>query len=146
VTPVGFSVSGASAIIFVGMFLSFGMVYTAASNGYEAVSEAQSAVHEDALAQKNTAIDVANVSYDAANDTLTVNVSNTGSSSLSVDRTDLVVDNEYQTTAASTTVEDDDETDLWLPGETLSFTLTLTASPTRVKVVTETGVAAMEVV
>lgn len=143
---MGFSVSGASAIIFVGMFLSFGMVYTAASNGYEAVSEAQSAVHEDALAQKNTAIDVANVSYDAADDTLTVNVSNTGSSSLSVDRTDLVVDNEYQTTAASTTVEGDAETDLWLPGETLSFTLTLTSSPTRVKVVTETGVAAMEVV
>ena len=142
---MGFSVSGASAIIFVGMFISFGMVYTAASNGYEAVSEAQSAAQEDALAQTNTAIDVVNASYDAATDTLVVNVSNTGASSLSVGRTDLVVDNEYQTTAASSAVEGDAETDLWLPGETLSFTLTLTASPTRVKVVTESGVAAVEV-
>jgi flagellar protein FlaF len=139
---VGFSVSGATAIIFVGAFISVGMIYTAASNGYEVVSDAQTSVHEDALARQNTALNVTNASYDAG--TLTVTVRNTGSTALSVNDTDVVVDNEYVTTFESRTVEGDAQTDLWLPGENLTATVDRASVPTRVKVVTEYGVSETE--
>lgn len=136
---VGFSVSGATAIIFVGAFISVGMAYSAASNGHEVVSDAQSSVHEDALARQNTALNVTNASYTSGS--LTVKVENAGSTALSVNDTDVVVDNQYVASFGSRTVDGDAQTDLWLPGETLTVTKSLAQRPSHVKVVTEHGVS-----
>ncbi|WP_245998542.1 hypothetical protein [Halalkalicoccus subterraneus] len=75
--------------------------------------------------------------------TVSVSVTNTGSTALSIDRTDLLVDGEYATDdpiVIDATGNVIDETNLWVPGATLAYELESNA--TSVKVVTEGGVAA----
>ena len=70
-----------------------------------------------------------------------VRVNNTGSTALSVDETDALVDSDYRTDwRDNATVAGNATTDLWLPGEQLVFNLTGDPGQ-RVKVVTEHGVA-----
>ena len=139
---MGFSVSGSAAIVFVGMFIAFGMWYTAAANSYERVSDAEAARTDAAIEQQNTRVEIGAATYDGNADELTIEVNNSGASQLRVSTTDLLVDGAYQTGWASgATVAGDGETDLWLSGEQLTVTVPATTQPDRVKVVTETGVA-----
>jgi len=140
---MGFSVSGSAAILFVGAFIAFGMFHSATTNSFERVSEAEDDRAEDALAQQNTDLAIVTASHNATTDVLWVNTTNTGAESLSVGDTDLLVDNDYRTGwAANATVDGDNATDLWLPGETLAVAFDESTAPDRVKVVTETGVSA----
>ncbi|SDZ83854.1 flagellar protein FlaF [Haloplanus vescus] len=144
--PLGFSVSGSAAIIFVGLFLAFSTAYTASANGFERVSDATAAVDDQTLERQNTALNVTTATYDAGNETLIVDVVNEGSTSLSVNATDLVVDNTYRTDFAVRSVDGDNSTSLWLPGERLHLEVSMSTQPTRIKIVTGPGVAATEVV
>ncbi|CQR50303.1 MULTISPECIES: fla cluster protein FlaF [Haloferax] len=142
---MGFGVSGSTAIIFLGVLIATGTLYTAASNASENVLEAQDADAERALERTNTDIEVTNASYDAGN--LTVNLTNVGSETLSVSETTLLVDNAYvDVPSANATVDGDAATDLWYAGENLSLVVDADPTPARVKVVTGSGVAATEVV
>ena len=115
---MGFSVSGSAAVVFVGLFLAFGMYHSATANSFERVSDAEQARSDDLLASRNTAITVATASYDATTDELTVEVDNAGTTQLRVSNTDLL-------------------------GARLTVTLTGVASqPDHVKVVTGTSVSA----
>lgn len=140
---MGFSVSGAAAILFATMFLTFGMWFTASSNSFERVTEAENAQSDTVLEAHNTAISVANVTYNATSEVLTVMVNNTGASQLTVDSTDLLVDGQYQTGWEENATVAGKDTRLWLAGETLTMTVTVSNStePTRVKVTTEHGVS-----
>lgn len=135
---MGFSVSGATAIVLIGGLIAFSFAFSAASNGFERVSDAQTDREERLLDQQNTAIEIANASYDAG--TLTVSVNNTGSTELDVAETSLLVDGEYEPTA-TTSVDGDGSTSVWLPGEQLRFEVDRDSQPGRVKVVTGIGVA-----
>jgi flagellar protein FlaF len=138
---MGFSVSGSAAIVFAGMFIAFGMFHTATTNGFERVSEAQEDRTDRTLAQQNTAINVTSATWQGTADELTVTVENTGAESLSVSDVDLLANNSY-VSGYDTSVDGDTETDLWLPQEQLTITVTtLNADPGRVKIVTGTGVA-----
>lgn len=138
---MGFSVSGSAAIVFAGMFIAFGMFHTATTNGFERVSEAQEDRTDRTLAQQNTAIEVTGATWQGTANDLTVTVNNTGSESLSVSDVDLLANNSYLA-GYDTSVDGDTETDLWLPQEQLTITVTtLNTDPGRVKVVTGTGVA-----
>ena len=147
---MGFSVSGATVILFLGIFISFGVAYTAANDGFERVSDAYTDSTDDELTRKNTAISVADASVANEGGQLYLNVSvnNTGSTALSVNDTDILIDGIYtgHTEMATLEVDGDDATDLWLPGETLQANVSVESRPTRVKVVTGPGVAATEVV
>jgi flagellar protein FlaF len=143
---LGFSVSGSAAIIFVGIFLAFSSAYTSSANAFERVADAESSVDEESLDRQNTALSITNATYDAGNDTLTVDVVNEGTTDLSVDATDLLVDNTYRDDYAVRRVAGDDATDLWLPGERLHLELTVASEPNRVKIVSGPGVAVVEVV
>ena len=92
--------------------------------------------------QRNTDVGLDATSYDSGSGTLTVAVNNTGGTTLSVGDTDLIVDNAYAD--RTTRVDGNSETDLWLPGETLTFEASVAAQPSRVKVVTGAGVAVTE--
>lgn len=144
---MGFSVSGSAAILFIAAFVSVGILYSAAYNGYERVQDADDSHGERVLEARNTAVNVTNLTYNASVDELTVNVTNEGSTSLSVNETDVLVDGTYQPPESYVdwSVEDRTNTTLWLPGETYSVTVNAT-DPTRVKVVTGQGVTATEVV
>lgn len=136
---MGFSVSGAAAIIFASMFIAFGVWYTAADNSFHQITDAQTAQTDGALETANTEIAVVSATFET--DTLTVQVNNTGVSTLSLRGTDLLVDGEFvQDWESDAEVLGNEETDLWLSGETLTVELTLTEAPARVKVVTESGV------
>jgi flagellar protein FlaF len=151
---MGFSVSGSTAVIFLGLFISFGIAYTAADNGMERVNEAYDANTEDALARQNTAIAIGNASVANEGGQLYVDVTvdNTGSTTLSIDDTDILIGGNYTNHTSSKMetfeVAGTGETDIWLPGETLRFrfNVSVASPPDRVKVVTGPGVSDSEVV
>ena len=143
---MGFSVSGSAAILFIAAFVSVGILYSAAYNGYERVQDADASHGERVLEQRNTDVNVTNVTYNSSEGQLTVNVTNQGSTSLSVNETDLLVDGEFYSRDSyeNWSVGGQSNTTLWLPGETYSITLNISSEPGRVKVVTSTGVTATE--
>ena len=143
---MGFSVSGATVILFLGIFISFGMAYTAASNGAELVGDSYEDKTDDALTRQNTAIDIADANV-TNTDSLYLNmtVKNTGSTTLSVNDTDILIDGAYTAhddpSMEALDVDGNTETDLWLPGETLHFNVSVASEPVRAKVVTGPGVS-----
>ncbi|AQL43100.1 hypothetical protein BV210_10405 [Halorientalis sp. IM1011] len=138
---MGFSVSGSAAILFVGLFIGFGILFGAVSDGFERVSDAQDAQTDDALDTENTAINVTSTEYVGTTDRLTVLVENTGSTSIGLNTTDFLVENDYVTDwRGSATVDGQDDTWLWLPGEQLNVTIRTSDVPARVTVVTGNGV------
>jgi flagellar protein FlaF len=142
---MGFSTSGSVATLFVGALVCLSTVYPVMETANERVTEATEARDDRALAQANTAMNVTNVGYNASTDTLIVNVTNSGSTTLSVGGTDLLLDGTY-VTDATTRVEGDSGRTIWVPGEQLQFEVTgVTAEPGRVKLVTENGIAETEV-
>ncbi|QIO21637.1 flagellin [Haloarcula sp. JP-L23] len=141
---MGFSVSGSAALIFVAMFVGFGMFYSATANGFENVNDARDAQADRTLEQQNTAIDVTDVTYNTTADSVNVTVVNTGSTDLTVADVDLLANNAYLT-GYRTAVDGDETTDIWLPEEQLVVNATgLTTDPGRVKIVTGPGVSAVE--
>jgi flagellar protein FlaF len=136
---MGFSVSGATAVVFVGLLVSAATVYPVLDRTVERRSEAVEAREERSLTRQNTAVAVVNATYDASADELEVRVENTGAATLDVAAVDLLVDGGYA--AATTAVEGDAATGVWAPGETLTLTHSLAPAPARVKVVTGPGIA-----
>jgi len=142
---MGFSVSGSAALIFVAMFIGFGMFYSAAANSAETVQDAREDRADRSLERANTDIEITTVNYNTAASYLNVTVVNTGSTELAVSDVDVLTNNSYQT-GYETTVDGTAGTDLWLPQETLAINVSVSPQPSRVKLVTGPGVAATEVV
>jgi flagellar protein FlaF len=140
---MGFGVSGASALIFLGVLIAGVTAYTASHAAVEQVSEAREDDRERLLDRRNTAINVTNATLETG--TLTLAVENTGSTTLAVNDTTVLVDNAYQETDAGNGTNVDGvsviDTDVWAPGETLRLNTTTFSSAGRVRVVTGTGVA-----
>lgn len=142
---MGFSVSGAAAIIFATLFVTFGMWYTATANSFEAVSDAEKDRTDAVLETRNTEIEVVSTNYNSSNtgSELTVKVNNTGAEQLSLDSTDLLVDGEYRTGWQNgAEVNGDPDTRLWLSGEQLTITVSADSQPSRIKVTVENAVSA----
>jgi flagellar protein FlaF len=139
---MGFSVSGSAAIIFLAAFVGFGVLYTSAYNSFELIETAADDREAELLGQQNTEIQIVAAEAFAGNDTVTVTIENTGTTELGVNETDLLVNGTYQADP-STSVEGAADSSLWLPGENLTMETSYTVSgPTRIKVVTEHGIAA----
>jgi flagellar protein FlaF len=137
---MGFSVSGSAAIIFAGMFISFGIAYGAVSDSFERVTDARQANADHVLESSNADVEITGTEY--VGDRLTVFVNNTGATELSVNGTDFLVDNAYQLGwAGAARVNGVAATDLWLPGERLNVTIRTPEAPDRVKIVSGPGVA-----
>lgn len=138
-SEMGFGVSGSTAIIFLGVLIATGTLYTTTAATVEQVDEARDEQQEHLLDRRNTEIDVTSAVYNSTSGTLNLSVSNEGATTLSVNGTTLLVDNRYESTATAS-VDGITATDLWEPGETLTLNVSMT-EPARVKVVTEQGVA-----
>lgn len=140
---MGFGVSGSTAIIFLGVLVCTGTLYTAAAGTAETLNEAHDSNDERLLEQRNTEINVTSATYSNNSNSypVDVRVRNEGTTTLSVNDTSLLVDNEYYTIAGATSVDGNSATGIWAPNETLLVELTVDSEPSRVKVVTENGVA-----
>ena len=130
---MGFSVSGATAIIFLGLFIAFGSAFTVAVNSYGMISDAEEERADRLLEQQSTEVEIEKVELDED----TVEVKNDGDIGLKLDETTVVVDEEV-VDPTSTSVNGNEETNLWLPGETAVFTVDQDGD--RVTIVTETGI------
>jgi len=146
---MGVSVSASTAIIVAGLFFAFTTFYPVAANGLDRVSDAQHGVNERALERQNTDFTVTNATFNASTNVLTVNATNEGSVGLVADDATLVVGNEYVDVGganATTAVDGDGDTALWLGDERLTIevaqndTATEIGDGTRVVLVVESGV------
>ncbi len=136
---MGFSVSGSYLIVGLAVLVALAGLYGAVSNGAERTAEALDDRGARAADRAGTAFAVGSVRYDGS--TLSVEVENTGSTTLAVSRTDAFVDGRYfAVETLNYTVDGDPDTDLLGPGETLALSLDV-AAPDRLKLVTGTGVA-----
>ncbi|MFB6296484.1 MAG: flagellin [Halobacteriales archaeon] len=142
---MGFSVSGSLAIVVVGALIALSMTYTAGANGFERVTDARNDRADRVVERHNAGLEIANATYFDGNGTLRVTVNNTGTTSLSVNATDLLADNTYLANGTRT-VAGNADTDLWLPGEQLTIEVSLPSRPDAVTVAIERGLADREVV
>ncbi|ELZ11986.1 flagellin [Halovivax asiaticus JCM 14624] len=139
---MGFSSSAAVVILFLGVLIAIGMVFPVMETAYERQSAAIEERDDRALEVRNTAIEV-DGAYDSGTDTLTVNVTNTGSTTLTVEHVDLLVDGQFITgwNESDRSVEGDSARTLVQPGELLELTIDRNTEPNRLKVITGNGVA-----
>lgn len=141
VVLMGFSVSGAAAIIFISILLAFGVWFAAASNSFDMVTDAQDDRADRSLSAENTGVSDTQAVYNETTGTLTINVTNTGTTALSLSETDLLIDGEYIADwQGDADIAGDTVTDLWLSNEQLTVTLEWDTEPSTVKLVTASGV------
>lgn len=146
-TARGLSTAASLLVIFVGLFIAVGSLYTVSANTAERVADAREDQRNRADAVATTAINVTSATWDS-NDDLVVKLNNTGETTLHVSATDTVVDGTYVAVAEyERAAVEGQSSDVWRPGEQLVLedqdtVSAFTASPERIKVVTETGVAA----
>jgi flagellar protein FlaF len=141
---MGFSVSGATAIVFLGAVIAFGSAYPAIVDSTEAISQAQGQQSDRMLEQQNSEITVETADYYAGNDTLAANVSNSGTTALAVGEVDVLVNGTYRD-GATVDVVGNSGSEVWLPGEVLRVEVSATpgtaGAELRLKLVTGPGVA-----
>lgn len=136
---MGFSISGSTVVIFIGLLVSAATLYPAVDGAQEARADAIDDKSERMLVTTNTAVAITDV--DTTGDSVVVAVENTGTTTLEVGAVDLLVDGAYRL-PDTTAVGDNAETTTWQPGERLELTISNASNPDRVKVVTGPGVAA----
>lgn len=139
---MGFSVSGAAVVIFIGLLASGTILGVAVKDANEARNAGMEARQDRMLEQQNTDVRVVETLYDSNTSDLSVRVENTGTVTLKASLTDLVVDGDY-VASREAAVENETDRNLWTPGTRLRMDADIGTEPERVKVVTETGVSAM---
>lgn len=140
---MGFSTSAAAAVIFVGALVSLGILYPATAGSFDQVNGALGDQENRLLDQRNTDVAIEDVTYNETTDEVVINVSNTGTTTLTANETDTLLDGGLQTANVARAVEGVTGRTLWAPGETVTLTVgNVSTAPGRVKIVTEHGVAA----
>jgi flagellar protein FlaF len=140
---MGFASSGAAAVLFVGLLVGASVLLPTLQETRERTTEAQEEKHERLLDRRNSDVSTVAVEYNATTDRLTVEVENTGSTTLTVADVDVLVDGVYRSDA-DLDVGGEAGRRLWHPGERLTATVPTATRPDRVKVVTGTGIALTE--
>lgn len=141
---MGFSTSGAMAVIFVGLLVAVGIAYPVLETAHDRRASALDDRDQRALDVRNTAVNITEI--DATENRTTLE--NTGTTTLSVDETDLLINGEYIDRDRYDATIDDVDRSIWQPGEILEFDFELDVedevnleSGDRVKIVTENGIA-----
>ncbi|CCQ37340.1 fla cluster protein FlaF [Natronomonas moolapensis 8.8.11] len=139
---MGFSVSGSAAIVFVGVMVAAGIAVPSLVGSMGALADSQGEQVDRGIDALNTEFEITSATYDSNNTELTLELRNTGSTTLGVNETSVLVDGTIQRDAdiQSTDVDGDSTAALWLPGQTLTIEIDY-SGPNRVKVVAENGIA-----
>jgi flagellar protein FlaF len=144
---MGFSTSGSLLVIFIALFAALGSVYTTTSNQADKVTEANADRLQHQQAVLETSINVTEATWDQEAGRLNVTVNNTGSTTLSVNATDLLVNGKYVADWHTAASVDGVGTDIWASGEALriddetAVDATVADTPDRIRIVTEVGIA-----
>ena len=127
---MGFSVSGSAAIIFIGLVVAVGIAVPPVVGSFGSLADAQGEQVDRGIDALNTEFEIESATYDDDEDESTINVRNSGSTTLSGEKTSVLVDGQIEPGA----VDDG----LWVPGETR--TIEIDGQPDRVKIVAENGI------
>jgi len=141
---MGFSTSGSLLLVFFGVMIAVGTVYSVSANTVERVTEATDDQQERLGTVQQSGIEVVDAVYNESGDEhLVVRVNNTGETTLDATEVDVIVDGEYRGTDDFERVEvDGTNSTVWLPGDQLVLEdEDASGAPTRVKVVSGPGVA-----
>ena len=131
---VGFSVSGSAVIIFVGMMVAAGIAVPALVGSMGALADSQGEQVDRGIDALNTEFEVTSATYNASgNGNLDLDIKNTGSTTLTLEGTSVLVDGEIRPGLAGT--------GLWVPGETIRIETGESSKPDSVKIVAENGIA-----
>lgn len=148
---MGFSVSGATALLFVALLISFGTFYTATMGAMDQIQDAEVDTQEDNIETLNTEIELGTAVYNTTDPSeLTITANNTGAQSLQTEQLSLLINGEFVSFGTeNVTLSNPSGEDLWVPQQQL--TLTFNGNDTdlpdsfgdgdTVKLVTETEVA-----
>lgn len=157
---MGFSASGAIVVLFIGLLVSASYLFPTLEASVERTHEAGDAAEERLLKLQNTEFVVDAVehspdtgSLDSHPDTTLVRVTNTGTTTLTIARVDVLDDGAYVENVVAfenvtmSTVTDGlyvgphEEPTLWLPGETVVLAWEGGSESSHVTVTVETGMA-----
>jgi len=138
---MGFSVSGAVVVLLIGALIAFGAVYGAVDDSVDAINGANDDRVDRRLAEANVEVDLLCAYEDGS--FVHLNASNNGTEPLSVNRTDVLLDNDYVRGPGSSSRPNYErrtlvgrygertvgpDTTTWLPGEFLNATVRSTTS------------------
>ncbi|GAA0670787.1 flagellin [Natronoarchaeum mannanilyticum] len=136
---MGFSTSAAVAVVSIGFLISVGLLYPAVEQSVQDVSDATDTREDRMLDTRNSDAALSDVTYNNTTDVLNVTVNNTGTVTMDVAGTDLLVDGEIATNR-TTYVDGVADRELWVAGEQLRIEARdVRTAPERVVVVTGTG-------
>ena len=131
---MGFSVSGSAAIIFIGLVVAAGIAVPPVVGSFGSLAGAQGEQVDRGIDALNTEFEIESAAYDDSSDKLTLELENTGSTTLSRAGTSVLVDGDIKPGVAGE--------GLWVPGETITITVDgVDPKPDRVKIVVENGIA-----
>ncbi|UCE45142.1 MAG: hypothetical protein JSU93_07105 [Methanobacteriota archaeon] len=118
---MGFSVSATMAIFFATFLFLFSVLYNSVNEAFDSVSDSLDERYDYLNDRSQTSLDITGFSYVKGSDSLEILVQNTGSIPLEINKTCLLVGG---VVVAPTTMEvEGATTDLWLPLETLTITV-----------------------
>jgi len=141
---MGFSVSGSAVIVFIGFVVAVGIAVPPVLGSVGELAGAQSEQIDRGTDRANTDVEINRTVYNETRGELAIELENTGSTSLSVNDTSVLVDGAIQTRSGGgiveTAVDGDTDATLWLPAEELNVTVDAADAPDRVKVATENGI------
>ena len=157
---MGFSASGALVVLFIGLLVSASYLYPALEASAERTHDATDAAETRLIKIQNTNFVIEAVEHDPDSglldpypDTTMIRATNTGTTTLTIDRVDVLDDGQYVDTALAfedvsmSTVKNGlyvgphEEPVLWLPGETIVIGWEGGSSDSRVTMTVETGMA-----
>lgn len=142
---MGFSTSGSLLVVFVALFVALGSFYTTTSNTTSEVTETTAEEFEQNNEVLDTQVNVTNATWNNNTEELVVTVNNTGTRTLAVNATDLLVNGQYVGGWEKNATIDSSDRNVWAADEQLRIAdgravVDVGGTPERVVVVTGTGV------
>ena len=139
---LGVSVSVSAIIFFTSFALCLSMVFSATQVYYEGIKEAED---QNALRTQNSlhaSFEIRSAGYNATQKVLSLNLTNTGSSTLATRHLDVLTDGVLVTGNITSIKSGASAAGQWYPATTITITLKQAQKPERVKVCSEYGVSA----
>lgn len=135
---MGFSVSGSTLIILIGLFLSASVLLPVITDSVTEVTTSSKDQQDRLISVKNTNVDYVSSSFNASTDTFAVEYVNSGSEEIALEEIDFLFDGEY-TTPTSVVISGSSNREVVISGESVVVEFSTPSKPTRLKAVLPTG-------
>ena len=132
---MGFATSITVAIIFMAIIIMATISFPIMIQSYENVQESRDDKHEIQMDQLNTAIDITNIVKSGGNNSLVITVSNEGTTVLTGNKSNILIDGTYKTYTVT-------PTGYWMPQTDAVFTVNANTSTNHIITITsENGIS-----